>query len=134
MASSEFDKTLTKLGVTFTSKEVTGTPAQGFTPAQRYWRVALVRKIRGQEKPLRLTLTLVSPNEPTAERVVQALQGDIKAAELSLWDFAQSFASGQTDDAGTERMHKSCKRIAPRVAKFFGEQWAKVVAVMPKAA
>jgi len=133
MTTSEFDKTLTKFGVSFTSKEVTGTPAQGFTPGQRYWRVSLTRKIRGEEKPLKLTLTLVSENEPTAKRVIQALHGDIKAAELSLWDFAQAFAAGKTD-AGTERMYKTCKRTKPRVTRFFGDQWAKVLAATPKAA
>lgn len=131
--SSEFDKTLSKLSITFASKELTGTPAQGFTAGQRYWRVSLARKMRGEDKPLRLTLTLVSPQEPNAKEVVKALAGDIRAAELSLWDFAQTFVNGEMGE-GTERMHKNAKRIKPRVAKFFGEQWGKVVAFAPKAA
>lgn len=131
--ANELDKVLSRLHVTIKSKELIGTPARGFTPAVRCWRVGLERAVKGVEKPLRLSLTVLSPEEPTPADVVACLTRDVQSGELSLWDFAQAYGNGKTDPQ-TERMHKSCKRIGPRVKRFFGDGWAKVANQAPKAA
>ena len=131
--ANELDKVLSRLSVTIKARELIGTPARGFSPGSRCWRVGLERKVRGAEKPLKLSLTLLSAEEPTPADVVKCLTRDVQSGELSLWDFAQAFGDGRTDPQ-TERMHKSCKRIGPRVKRFFGEGWAKVATQAPKAA
>lgn len=132
--ANELDKILSRLRVTIKSRELIGTPSRGFTPGLRCWRVGLERAVKGAEKPLRLSLTVLSANEPTSDDVVRCLASDVAAGELTLWDFAQAFGNGKTNDPQTERMHTACKRIGPRVKRFFGEGWAKVANHAPKAA
>lgn len=131
--ANELDRVLSRLRVTIKSREVTITPARGFPTGTRLWRVGLERAVKGEEKPLRLGLTLLSLHEPTAADIIACLARDVEAGELSLWDFGLAFGNGKTDPA-TERMHKTCKRIGPRVKRFFGDGWAKVVTQAPKAA
>ncbi len=131
--ANELDKMLSRLRVTVKSREVIITPARGFPAGLRLWRVGLERAVKGEEKPLRLSLTLLSPDEPTTADVVRCLARDVESGELSLWDFGIAFNKGKTDPA-TERMHKTCKRIGPRVKRFFGDGWAKLVNQVPKAA
>jgi hypothetical protein len=131
--STEFDKVFGKLGVTLKFREHAGTPARGFTLGSRCWRVSLERNVKGADKPLRLSVTMFAPDEPTPSQVVLCLANDVAAGELSLWDFAQSFNKGNTDKQ-TEHMHATCKRFGPRVKRFFGEGWAKLAASAPKAA
>jgi hypothetical protein len=131
--ANELDRVLSRLHVTIKSRELIGTPSRGFTPTLRCWRVGLERAVKGEEKPLRLSLTVLSADEPTPSDVVGYLNRDVQSGELTLWDFALAFGTGKTDPA-TERMHKTCKRIGPRVKRFFGDGWAKVVNYAPKAA
>lgn len=125
MAATELEKTLNRMKVTVKATELAGTPARGFTPTQRNWRVTLSKEVK-DDKPLRLTLTMLSADEPTVSTVVQCLADDIEDSELSLWDFAQQYNKGKTDKS-VERMHVTCKRIAPRVKRVFGDSWNKLV-------
>lgn len=131
--ASELEKVLSRLRVTVKSREVIITPARGFPTGSRLWRVSIERAVKGEDKPQRLALTLLSTDEPSLTDVVKCLTRDVEAGELSLWDFAQAFGDGKTDKQ-TENMHKSCKRIGPRVKRFFGDGWAKVANYAPKAA
>jgi hypothetical protein len=131
--ANELDKVLSRMKVTIKSRELIGTPGRGFTPGLRCWRVGLERAVRGVEKPLRLSLTVLSAGEPTPADVLRCLTSDVQSGELSLWDFAQAHGNGKTD-LQTERMHKSCKRIGPRVKRFFGDGWPNVVNHTQKAA
>jgi hypothetical protein len=131
--ANELDKVLSRLRVTIKSREVITTPARGFPAGSRLWRVSIERAVRGEGKPLTLNLTLLAPNEPALVDAVGCLVRDVELGELSLWDFGLAFGNGKTDPA-TERMHKTCKRIGPRVKKFFGDGWAKVANYAPKAA
>lgn len=131
--ATELEKVLSRLKVTVKARELVGTPARGFTPGARCWRVSVEREVKGAEKPLKLSMILLSASEPTTAEVVGCLTRDVQSGELSPWDFAQSFGSGKVDEQ-TERMHKSCKRIGPRVKRFFGESWSKVATHAPKAA
>jgi len=131
--ANELDRVLSRLRVTIKSREVIITPARGFPAGSRLWRVSLERAVKGEEKPLRLSLTLLTPDEPTATEVVGCLARDVEAGELLLWDFGIAFNKGKTDPQ-TESMHKTCKRIGPRVKRFFGDGWAKVLNQAPKAA
>lgn len=134
MTTNELEKVLSKLRVTIKSRELIGTPSRGFTPGVRAWRVGLERAVKGAEKPLRLSMTLMLHGEPTPADVIRSLMGDVESGELTLWDFAQVFGNGKTNDPQTERMHKTCKRLGPRVKRFFGDGWAKLANHAPKAA
>lgn len=131
--ANELDKVLSRLHVTIKSRELVGTPSRGFTSGLRCWRVGLERTVKGAEKPLRLSLTVLSTDEPTSADVVRYLTSDVQSGELTLWDFALAYGNGKTD-AQTESMHKTCKRIGPRVKRFFGEGWVKLANFTPKAA
>ena len=134
MATNELEKTLIRMKITMTSKELPGTPARGFSPSVRNWRATLTREIKGEEKPLRLTLTILSPTEPTLPTVVQCLTEDIEAGELTLWDFAHQFNRGKIDPA-TEHMYVTCKRTGSRARRFFGDsKVVQTVLGIPKAA
>jgi len=121
MAQSELEKTLSKLKVTLKATELAGTPARGFSSTIRTWRVTLTREVKGEEKPLKLTLTLVDPVEPTLEAVVQCIQDDIADSDLTLWAFAQTYGIKGKADKATEAMYKTCKRVEARARKFFGD-------------
>jgi hypothetical protein len=133
--ANELEKTLSRLRVTIKSREVLITPARGFPAGLRLWRVSLERAVRGEDKPLKLTLTLLSKEKetPTAAEVIGCLANDVEAGEMSLWDFGLAYNNGKTDPHA-ESMHKTCKRIGPRVKRFFGDGWAKLVNHVPKAA
>ena len=131
--ASELDKMLSRLRVTIKSREVVITPSRGFPPTLGLWRVSLERAVKGEDKPLKLNLTVLSPHEPTPVEVIATLALDVESGELSLWDFGIAYNNGKTDPH-TERMHKTCKRIGPRVKRFFGDGWAKLVTQVPKAA
>jgi len=131
--ANELDKVLSRLRVTIKSREVIITPARGFPAGSRLWRVSLERAVKGEEKPLRLSLTLLAPDEPTPTDVVGCLARDVESGELSLWDFGLAHNDGKTDPQ-TERMHKTCKRSGLRVKRFFGDWWTKVAINTPKAA
>lgn len=131
--ATELDTVLKRLKITFKSREQAGTPSRGFPPGSTLWRVTLEREVKGAEKPMRFVFGLLSPTEPTTEQVVKVLLGDVEAGELSPWDFAQAFNGGKVDEPA-ERAHKVCKRVGPRVKRFFGDGWPKVAAVIPKAA
>jgi hypothetical protein len=134
MATNELEKTLNRMKVTLKARELPGTPARGFSPNVRNWRVTLTREVKGEEKPLKLSLVLLSPNEPTLPEVVECLASDIDAGELSLWDFAQEFNRGKTDQ-GTERMYQTCKRTGSRARRFFGDsKVVQTVLGIPRAA
>jgi hypothetical protein len=131
--ANELDKVISKLGITVKAREQPGTPSRGFPNGVTLWRVTLERKVKGEDKPIRLVLSLFTAAEPTTEQVLACLRNDLQAGELTLWDFAQAYNGGNTDGTA-ERMHKASKRVAPRVKKFFGEGWPKVAATLPKAA
>lgn len=124
--ATELEKVLSRLKVTLKARELVGTPARGFTPGVRCWRVSLERELKGSDKSLKLSMIVLSATEPTASQVMGCLIRDVESGELSLWDFAQAYGNGNTDEE-TERRHKTCKRIGPRVRRFFGDGWVKVV-------
>lgn len=124
--ATELEKVLSRLKVTLKARELVGTPARGFTPGVRCWRVSLEREVKGSDKSLKLSMIVLSPTEPTATQVMWQLIRDVKAGEMTQWDFAQAYCNG-VDDEQTERMHKTCKRIGPRVLRFFGDGWTKAV-------
>lgn len=118
---SDLEKTLKRMKVTLKTVELITTPGHGFSPATRCWRVILSKDV-GEEKPVRLTFTMLSPKAPDIAEAILCLIRDIEDAEMNLWEFAQAYNRGKTDE-GTERMHKSCKRTVPRVNRFFGNSW-----------
>ena len=107
--------------ITLKTVEQLTTPGRGFTPTTRSWRVILSKDV-GEEKALKLAFTMLSATEPNVGNVLTCLAQDIEDGEMTLWEFAQAYNRGKTDE-GTERMHKSCKRTAPRVNRFFGNSW-----------
>lgn len=123
MAATELVKTLKRLKVSVKSTELAATPACGFSPNSRPWRVTLSREVEG--KTLKLTVTVLSGNEPDLDTVVKCLVVDVETSEQTLWDFAQTYNQGDSDEP-TERMYKSCKRIGSRVKRFFGTSWQNV--------
>lgn len=131
--ASELEKVLSRLHVTVKSREVIITPTRGFPAGLRLWRVSLERTVKGSDKPVKLSMTVAMPKEPTASDIVACLVGDVEAGEMTLWDFGLAFKS-KAEDPQTEQSHKACKRIAPRVKRFFGDGWGKVVNQVLKAA
>jgi hypothetical protein len=119
MATTELEKTLNRMKVTLKAIELAGTPARGFTANTRSWRVTLTRPTKDTEKPLRLTITILSAAEPTINDVIQCLTEDIEAGELSLWDFAQKYNEGETKEV--EVQYKTCQRTSARARRFFGD-------------
>lgn len=124
--ASELEKTLKRMRVNLKATQLIATPACGFSPTARPWRITLTRDQKEGEKPLKLTITMLSGTPPGIETVVKCLITDTKNCELTLWDFAQEFNQGETNE-GTEHMYKTCKRLATRVQRFFGDSWDKVV-------
>ncbi len=124
--SSDLDKTVKRMKVSLKATEQPTTPGHGFTLNTRCWRVILSRDTGG-EKPIKLTLTVLSAEEPTVSYIVNCLNKDIADSELTLWEFAQEHNDGNTNEP-TETMYKTCKRMAARVKRFFGESWVKVAA------
>ncbi len=123
MAATELEKTLKRMKVNVKATELVATPACGFSPNSRPWRVTLSREV--EDKTVKLTVTLLSGKEPDPGTVVKCLAADVETCELTLWDFAQEYNQGETDEA-TERMYKSCKRVGSRVKRFFGTSWSNV--------
>jgi hypothetical protein len=122
--ATELEKTLKRMKVSLKAVELIATPACGFAPNSRPWRCTLSRET-GEAKPLRLTVTVLSGTEPTLDTVIKCLVTDVETCELSLWDFAQEYNQGSTDQS-TERMYKSCKRVSSRIKRLFGDSWTKV--------
>jgi len=118
---SDLEKSLKRMKITLKTVEQLTTPGRGFTPTTRSWRVILSKDV-GEEKALKLAFTMLSATEPNVGNVLTCLAQDIEDGEMTLWEFAQAYNRGKTDE-GTERMHKSCKRTAPRVNRFFGNSW-----------
>ena len=118
---SDLEKSLKRMKITLKTVEQLTTPGRGFTPTTRSWRVILSKDV-GEEKALKLSFIMLSAKEPDVVSVLTCLAKDIEDAKMTLWDFAQAYNRGKTDE-GTERMHKSCKRTAPRVNRFFGNSW-----------
>jgi len=121
--------------------ELPMTPARGFSVLSgeafdwtkvRLWRCTLTHKKPPATKTeynrrlTVLTVTMLSSEQPTLAKVLECLAADIEASKLTLWDFGTTFAQGRTDVAA-QHMHNTCKRTAPRVQKFFGNLWAKIV-------
>jgi hypothetical protein len=125
MAQTELEKTLKRMKISLKAVELVATPACGFAPSSRPWRCTISRETGG-DKPLRLTITVLSGTEPTLDIVIKCLVTDVETCELSLWDFAQEHNDGNTDKP-TERMYKSCKRVGSRVKRLFGDSWPKIV-------
>lgn len=123
MAITELEKALKRLKVNVKATELTATPACGFSPTSRPWRVTLSRE--NGEKTSKLTVTVLAGKPPGADTVVKYLAADVETCELTLWDFAQEYNGGKTDEP-TERMYKSCKRVGSRVKRFFGDSWSKI--------
>lgn len=122
--ATELEKALKRAKVSIKSIALAATPARGYLPKSRPWRVTLSRDV-GEDKPLRLTLVVLSKDEPTAKNIIRWLIDDIEAGDLNLWEFAQTFNNGTTDES-TEALHNTCKRVHRRVNRFFGELWGKV--------
>jgi hypothetical protein len=120
--------------------ELPMTPARGFSVLSgeafdwtkvRQWRCTLTPKkppttVKGTKRPTVLTITMLSPEQPTLTKVLECLAADVEAGKLTLWDFGTTFAQGRTDTAA-QHMHNTCKKTAPRVQRFFGDTWAKIV-------
>lgn len=123
---NELSKLLDRLGVSLVIKDMTSIPAR--TSTTRPWRTTLVRTIgRGKNaQELRYTTIMLTTIKPTTEEIVSCLLSDNDAGELKLWDFAQSFTEGATDER-TECMHKACKRVGKRIKRFFGDEWGNVI-------
>ena len=118
---TELEKTMSRMKVTLKVTETAGTPARGFTPIIRNWRAILTRELKGDEKPLKLALTIVSQVKPTVDSVIRSIRDDIEDGTMTLWDFAQAYGiKGKTDNA-VESMFKTCKRVSARAKKFFGD-------------
>jgi hypothetical protein len=122
---NELRKVLDKLGITLTVKDMPSIPAR--EGSVQIWRVTLIRTIgRGQNaEEIKLSTPFYGITQPLVDDVVACLIHDAMAGEQTLWDFAQSFCSGNAD-AVAEARHKNCKRIGKRARKFFGEQWDAV--------
>jgi len=133
MAQTELEKTLKRMKVTIKVTEQAGTPARGFMPNARPWRVMLSRENKDDDKPLRLTFVILSPNEPDLSMAMQALAGDIEGGDMSPWEFAQEFNKGKIDP-GAERMHRTCKQTANRVRRLLGNSWSLIMTRVMKAA
>jgi hypothetical protein len=132
--ANEIENTLNRMKVSLKATELAGTPARGFSSSIRYWRVTLSKKVKDEEKPLRLTLSILAAEEPSMSKVIECLAADIEAGELSMWDFAQEYNRGRTDEA-TERMYQTCKRTCTRARRFFGDsKIARTILGIPKAA
>ena len=131
---TELENILNRMKVSLKATELAGTPARGFSASVRNWRVTLTKKLKDEEKPLRLTLNILSAEEPTILSVIECLISDIEAGELSMWDFAQEYNRGRTGE-GVELMYRTCNRTCARAKRFFGD--TRVVRNMlgiPKAA
>lgn len=124
--NTELYKVLDKLGVTVIVKDMPNIPARG--TGIKAWRVTLARTIgRGQNaQELKLSTPFLGENRPLVHDVVESLIHDTMAGEQKLWDFAQTFCDGKTDE-GTEAKHEACKHIGKRAHKFFGDQWEDVL-------
>jgi len=120
--------------------ELPMTPARGFSVFSdkgfdwtkvRQWRCSLaLKKPPTTSKRLAvLTIVMLSPEQPTLTKVLECLAADVEASKMTLWDFGTIFAKGRTDEAA-QNMHNTCKRTAPRVQRFFGDQWAKIVRII----
>jgi hypothetical protein len=121
--------------------ELPMTPARGFSIISdkkhdwtkvRQWRCNLALKkppTKGPKRLAVLTLVILSPEQPTLTSIVEVLAADIEASKMSLWDFGTIFAKGETNE-GVQNMYNTCKRTAPRVLRFFGDQWAKIIKVI----
>ena len=119
--ATELEKIMSRMKVTLKVTEIAGTPARGFTPAIRNWRAILTRELKGDEKPLKLTLTIVSQVKPTVDSVIRSIRDDIEDGAMTLWEFAQAYGiKGKTDNA-VESMFKTCKRVSARAKKFCGD-------------
>lgn len=117
--------------------ELPMTPARGFSVLSgeafdwtkvRLWRCTLALK-KPPTSPKRLTvltITMLSSEQPTLAKVLECLAADVEASKLTLWDFGTTFAKGRTDGAA-QHMHNTCKKTAPRVQRFFGDTWVKIV-------
>lgn len=123
--ATDLEKTLKRMKVSVKTTELAATPACGFTPASRPWRVTLSRE--EGEKTSKLTVTILSGETPNVDNVITCLASDVEYSTYTLWDFAQTFNGGKNDE-GTERMYKTCKRVGSRIKRFFGDSWPKVVA------
>jgi len=121
--------------------ELPMTPARGFSVLSdekfdwtkvRQWRCSLALKkppATGSKRLAVLTIVMLSPEQPTLSKVLECLAADVEASKMTLWDFGTIFAKGRTDEAA-QNMHNTCKRTAPRVQRFFGDQWAKIVKII----
>lgn len=126
MVNEQLQKVLEKLNVTAKIREIPGVLAKG-SIAARCWRVVLARPIKGEEKPKSLSVVYFAPSdegEPKLPEVVESLAKGVIAGEQTLWDFATT--NGMSVKGDAERIHKVCKRIGPRVKKFFGDSWKNV--------
>lgn len=136
MNTNELTAVLSRMGVSLTAREIPGVPARAVLAGSRCWRVTLTRSVKGEEKPARLNIAYLAPpgehTKPTVSDVVQCLLSDVLAGEMTPWDFATS--QGRPLTAEVENVHKTCRRMAPRVRKFFGDQWVKITGSALKAA
>lgn len=122
---NELHMALDSLKITAIAKDMPNIPARESTI--RPWRVTLIRTIgRGKDaQELRLSSIMLALTRPLVHDVVTCLIHDTAAGEQKLWDFAQTFSEGKTDEY-TELRHKACKRIGNRVRKFFGNDWTAI--------
>jgi hypothetical protein len=123
--ATDNEKTLKRLKVTIKVTEITETPARGFMPGIRSWRVSLSRELKDQEKPTRFTMTMLSAKEPTIVDIMATLLEDAQAGDMNLWEFAQTFGFAKVDKVLTERTYKTAKRASGRIRRFFGDVWTK---------
>ena len=119
--ATELEKTLNKMKVTIKVTEQPCSPARGFSPDARSWRVTLTKEIKGEEKPLKMTLVMLAKAEPTLDAVIDCINTDIDDSELTEWEFAQQYSPRGKADMATESMYRACKRFAARAKRFFGD-------------
>jgi hypothetical protein len=114
-----------KLGVKLIAKEIPVLLARSTTTWP--WRVTLVRKEgRGKDaKEVKMTLVGLFGQAPELSEVIDSLFEDVHGAEKTYWDFSQDCKGLPT--ASIEKMHKVCKKLAPRVRKFFGPMWEHIL-------
>jgi hypothetical protein len=125
--NTETQRIIDRLGVKLTAKEVPCIVARKEFSAGRPWRVTLTRKEgRGKDATeLKLVVTGLF-GTPELKTTIGYLLLDVQSSEQTYWDFSQDYCKGlPTEDI--ERMHKACKKLAPRVKKFFGTAWGDIL-------
>ncbi len=88
------------------------------------WTVRLVRYVQGKRRELTTPFWTGSglSKEPTAADVLACLVEDAQSAEESFDGWCATFGY-DSDSRKAEGIYQECKRLAPRVRGFLGDDW-----------